>query len=122
MSPGGPAPVRPRLERRCTRRPTRIDVSVQTANHIAQAHASSVDHVAKGRLLFRRVAAEDYILLPEDETFDIVFAVRLGALDGRHPELAATTPRTDPVAAIGPGWRLRAPGKSCLACGLQQQR
>lgn len=68
-------------------------------------------------VLFRRVAAEDFILLPEDETFDIVFAVRLGALDGRHPEPAATTPRTDPVAAIGPGWRLRAPGKSCCALG-----
>ena len=35
----------------------------------------------------RHVAAEDLVLLPGDEPFDLVLAVRVGALDGRHPEL-----------------------------------
>jgi len=34
----------------------------------------------------RRVAAEDFVLPPDEEPYDIVFAVRVGALDGRHPE------------------------------------
>jgi SAM-dependent methyltransferase len=39
------------------------------------------------RLSFRVVAVEDFELQPDDEPFDLAFAVRVGALDGRHPEL-----------------------------------
>jgi hypothetical protein len=36
-------------------------------------------------LAFRRVAAEDFLLAKGEERFDLAFAVRVGALDGRHP-------------------------------------
>ena len=34
----------------------------------------------------RQVAAEDFGLQAGEEPYDIVFAVRVGALDGRHPK------------------------------------
>jgi hypothetical protein len=34
----------------------------------------------------RHVAAESFVKGPDDLPFDIVFAVRVGALDGRHPD------------------------------------
>ena len=53
---------------------------------ILQANAAGAEHIAAGRLRTRHMAAEDFVLLPEDELFDVVFAIRVGALDGRHPE------------------------------------
>ena len=41
--------------------------------------------IADGRLTVRRVAAEDFTLQTEEQPYDLVFAVRVGALDGRHP-------------------------------------
>ncbi|CAM5437682.1 hypothetical protein GCM10010329_52160 [Streptomyces spiroverticillatus] len=35
----------------------------------------------------RHVAGEDFVLGPGEEPYDLVFAFRVGALDGRHPEL-----------------------------------
>lgn len=58
----------------------------RSAKAIAQAASSAADQIAAGRMRLRHVAVEDFVLLPEDEPFDIVFAVRVGALDGRHPE------------------------------------
>ena len=53
---------------------------------IAQALAGSQVEVASGLLSFACVAAED-LTLPEGAAhFDLAFAVRVGALDGRHPE------------------------------------
>jgi hypothetical protein len=34
----------------------------------------------------RQAAVEDFLLEAEEEPFDLVFAVRVGALDGRHPQ------------------------------------
>ena len=34
----------------------------------------------------RHVAAEDFELQPSEAPYDLVFAVRVGALDGRHPK------------------------------------
>jgi hypothetical protein len=34
----------------------------------------------------RCVAIEDFALEADEDPYDIVFAVRVGALDGRHPE------------------------------------
>ncbi|MET8833537.1 hypothetical protein ABZV78_06440 [Micromonospora sp. NPDC004540] len=31
--------------------------------------------------------AEDFVLQTQEEPYEIVFAVRVGALDGRHPEI-----------------------------------
>ncbi|TIQ35434.1 MAG: class I SAM-dependent methyltransferase [Mesorhizobium sp.] len=53
---------------------------------IRLARAGSADEIASGRLDFRQAAIEDFTLLPGDTLFDIAFAMRVGALDGRHPE------------------------------------
>lgn len=58
----------------------------RSATAIAQARAASHDLVESGRMSLRRVAAEDLELLPGETPFDLAFAVRVGALDGRHPE------------------------------------
>lgn len=77
----------------------------RSATAIAQATASSTDLIASGHLRLRHVAAEEFVLLPEDELFDIVFAVRVGALDGRHPEEGRRVLQRV-TAATSPGARL----------------
>ncbi|TYP84924.1 SAM-dependent methyltransferase [Blastococcus xanthinilyticus] len=77
----------------------------RSAAAIAQAAAASAGHLATGRLRLRHVAAEDFVLTPEDEPFDVVFAVRVGALDGRHPAAGAVVLRRL-GAATAPGARL----------------
>ena len=34
----------------------------------------------------RQVAVEDFVLEAGEDPYDLVFAVRVGALDGRHPK------------------------------------
>ena len=51
------------------------------------ARAGSSEELATGRLDFRCVAAEDFLLASGEQNFDLAFAMRVGALDGRHPEL-----------------------------------
>jgi cyclopropane fatty-acyl-phospholipid synthase-like methyltransferase len=53
---------------------------------IAQAVAGSEAEIASGRLTFQQVTAEDFTLPEGWPPFDLAFAVRVGALDGRHPE------------------------------------
>jgi SAM-dependent methyltransferase len=57
----------------------------RSAAAIAQARAAGADEIAAGRLEFRQVAAEDFVLEAGEDPYDIVFAVRVGAIDGRHP-------------------------------------
>ncbi|GAA4606447.1 class I SAM-dependent methyltransferase [Actinoplanes octamycinicus] len=73
----------------------------RSAAAVAQAVAGAPEAIAAGRLSVRRVAAEDFALEPGEQPFDLVFAIRVGGLDGRHPETgrrilqrlaAATTP------------------------------
>lgn len=59
----------------------------RSAKAIAQALARSVDELASGRLEFRQSAIEDLVLAPGETRFDLAFAMRVGALDGRHREL-----------------------------------
>ncbi|GIW32794.1 cyclopropane-fatty-acyl-phospholipid synthase family protein [Meiothermus sp.] len=59
----------------------------RSAKAIAQAVAGSGSEIASGRLSFRQVAVEDFVLQEGEKPYDIAFAVRVGALDGRHPEL-----------------------------------
>ena len=54
---------------------------------IAQALAASAAEIAAGQLGFRAVAVEDFELSPGEQPYDLAFAVRVGALDGRHPEI-----------------------------------
>jgi cyclopropane fatty-acyl-phospholipid synthase-like methyltransferase len=53
---------------------------------IDQLRARSKDQITSGRLSARQVAIEDFALAEDEDPFDLVFAVRVGALDGRHPK------------------------------------
>lgn len=59
----------------------------RSAKAIKQAMASSQAEIATGRLSFRQVAIENFELETNERPFDIAIAVRVGALDGRHPEI-----------------------------------
>jgi SAM-dependent methyltransferase len=61
----------------------------RSAKAIALARAGSLAEMAGAKLEFRQVAIEDFVLEGDDEPFDLVFAMRVGALDGRHPDLEA---------------------------------
>jgi cyclopropane fatty-acyl-phospholipid synthase-like methyltransferase len=58
----------------------------RSATAIVQAKAAARAEIKSGRLTFRRAQAEDFELEPGEPLYDIALAVRVGALDGRHPE------------------------------------
>jgi SAM-dependent methyltransferase len=58
----------------------------RSSKAISQAIAGSKVELASGRLHFRCVAVEDLELEKDERPYDLAFAVRVGALDGRHPE------------------------------------
>ncbi len=76
----------------------------RSAKAIAQARAACADEIAAGRLSVRQVAVEDFVPAPGEAPFDIVFAVRVGALDGRHPE-AGRLAIARIAAVLAPGGR-----------------
>ena len=53
---------------------------------IALARTGGSEEITAGRMSVRCVAIEDFTLAPGEEPFDIAFAIRVGALDGRHPK------------------------------------
>jgi SAM-dependent methyltransferase len=57
----------------------------RSATAIEQLKAASTKQITSGHLSARCVAIEDFALAPDEEPFDLVFAIRVGALDGRHP-------------------------------------
>jgi SAM-dependent methyltransferase len=57
----------------------------RSAPAVAQATAAAREEIASGRMDVRHVAVEDFVLAPGETPFDLVLAVRVGALDGRHP-------------------------------------
>jgi trans-aconitate methyltransferase len=57
----------------------------RSASAIAQASAAATEAIAAGRMSVRHVAVEDFVLQAGEAPYDVVFAVRVGALDGRHP-------------------------------------
>ena len=59
----------------------------RSAKAIALAMAGSSAELATGRLEFRQSSVEGFALGPGEAPFDLAFAMRVGALDGRHPEL-----------------------------------
>jgi SAM-dependent methyltransferase len=81
----------------------------RSAKAIAQAAQLGADQIAAGRLALRQVAVEDFALGPGDEPFDLVFAVRVGALDGRHPRVGEQALRRL-AAAVAPHGRLLVDG------------
>jgi SAM-dependent methyltransferase len=72
---------------------------------IALARAGSAAELASGRLALRCVAAEAFVLEPGEPPFDLAFAFRVGALDGRHPA-AGRVARARIAAALAPAGRL----------------
>ncbi len=77
----------------------------RSARAIQQAMAGSEAEIAAGRLSFRQVTAEEFTRSPGDAPFDLIVAVRVGALDGRHPDAGACAwPRL--VAALSPAGRI----------------
>jgi trans-aconitate methyltransferase len=61
----------------------------RSAKAVQQAHDGSQREIASGRLSFRQVAVEALELEPGEQPYDLAFALRVGALDGRHPALGA---------------------------------
>jgi SAM-dependent methyltransferase len=89
---------------------------------IRLAQSGSYNEIAAGRLGFRCVAIEDFVLNTGDAPFDIAFAIRVGALDGRHPEAGQAALKRI-KAALKPGGRLFIDGgrpwqEIELGCGL----
>ena len=79
----------------------------------AQVAASCGDLIASGRLAVRCCTAEDLVLDPGEARYDLAFAVRVGALDGRHPDLLE--PAVGAIAAaLRPGGRLFVDGEDPL--------
>lgn len=77
----------------------------RSAAAIAQARASSGAEIAAGRLRLRQVAIEDFALEPGEAPYDLALAVRVGALDGRHPAAGRIALRRI-AAALTPEGRL----------------
>jgi cyclopropane fatty-acyl-phospholipid synthase-like methyltransferase len=85
----------------------------RSATAIAQAEAGSRELIVTGRLSFRVAAAETFALAPGEAPFDLAVAIRVGALDGRHPRAGARAlPRI--AAALAPGGRLLIDGGAPL--------
>lgn len=57
----------------------------RSAKAIDQLTASAGDLIEAGLLRTKTVACEDLVLDPDERPYDLAFAVRVGALDGRHP-------------------------------------
>ena len=57
----------------------------RSAAAVGQARAAAAAEIAASRMDVRQVAAEDLLLGADEEPYDLIFAVRVGALDGRHP-------------------------------------
>ncbi|GAA4426865.1 class I SAM-dependent methyltransferase [Georgenia halophila] len=77
----------------------------RSARGVALTERNAAAEIAAGRMSVRAVAAEDFELLPGEPPYDLAFAVRVGALDGRHPG-AGERARRRIAAALVPGGRL----------------
>lgn len=58
----------------------------RSATAVAQAKALSRVEIAAGVMSVRRAAIEDFELEPGEAPHDLALAVRVGSLDGRHPD------------------------------------
>lgn len=77
----------------------------RSATGVAEIERTAVEEIRRGVLSTRCVAAEDFELAPDEAPFDLAFAVRVGALDGRHPE-AGERAKARVRGALVPGGRL----------------
>ena len=72
---------------------------------VSLARAASRSELASGRLEVRQSAIEDFVRKPNEAPFDLAFAMRVGSLDGRHPDDAQAA-LTAIAAALTPRGRL----------------
>lgn len=77
----------------------------RSAKGVAHTEQNAAAEIAAGLLSVRHVAAEDFQLLCDEAPFDLAFAIRVGALDGRHPQ-AGVRARQRIAAALTPTGRL----------------
>lgn len=59
-----------------------IDRSAKATDQLA---GSARELIAAGLLSVRTIACEELVLHPDERPYDLAYAVRVGALDGRHP-------------------------------------
>jgi cyclopropane fatty-acyl-phospholipid synthase-like methyltransferase len=85
----------------------------RSASAIAQARRASQAEITSGRLSFRHAAIENFELRPGEAPYDIALAIRVGALDGRHPEQEHEARRRI-AAALSSGGRLFIDGGDSL--------
>ncbi|MBS3651817.1 class I SAM-dependent methyltransferase [Pseudaminobacter sp. 19-2017] len=77
----------------------------RSAKAIDQARSACAAEIASGRLTLRCVKAEGFELEAREAPYHLAFAVRVGALDGRHPEAGRLALRRI-AAALRPEGRL----------------
>jgi SAM-dependent methyltransferase len=77
----------------------------RSAKGVARTEQNTAAEIAAGLLSVRHVAAEDFQLLRDEAPFDLAFAIRVGCLDGRHPQ-AGVHARQRIAAALTPEGRL----------------
>jgi len=76
----------------------------RSARAIATAKKACAAEIKAGTLSFRLSSAEEFVLEKAEAPFDLAVAVRVGALDGRHPELEAKA-KARIAAVLVPGGR-----------------
>jgi 2-polyprenyl-3-methyl-5-hydroxy-6-metoxy-1,4-benzoquinol methylase len=59
----------------------------RSAKAIQQAISGSQVEIKTGNISFKQISIEKFELDSNEKPFDIAIAVRVGALDGRHPEI-----------------------------------
>ena len=77
----------------------------RSAKAVDLARRGSAEEIASGRMSVRQADIESFALDAADKPFDIAFAVRVGALDGRHPQ-AGEKALASIAKALAPGGRL----------------
>lgn len=85
----------------------------RSATAIGQAVAGSRSAIDAGVLSFRCAAVETFSLEAGEAPFDLAFAVRVGALDGRHPDAGRRALARIRMALV-PGGRLLVDGGNPL--------
>ncbi|HEV8283167.1 MAG TPA: class I SAM-dependent methyltransferase [Chitinophagaceae bacterium] len=59
----------------------------RSSKAIEQAIKNSQSEITNGKLQFLQAKIEEFELPKDEEPYDFAFAIRVGALDGRHPEI-----------------------------------
>ena len=77
----------------------------RSAKAVEQVRQNGAAEIAAGRLSVRQAEAEAFKLEPGEAPYDLVFAVRVGALDGRHAEAGKLALRQI-AAALTPNGKL----------------